>query len=209
MTRKLWPLVALSLSFAQAKGQSYGLLVGLRNDHVRAAGLNWAPSNGMVLAAFVPFHIGSRLVLRAEGGVCAERYMHSSERAGTSTYTVLSASAGLVGRYYFSRMISCSTGLEYRQYMTDGTAIDGSNGEGLLRPNDISVLFGAAYRFSDVFELGVRNYQGMLPAADLGPYGWAKHRSWAVMASYLLKHKPQPFTKRRKSRLPPLSTCRY
>ncbi len=209
MIKTLWPIVALSLSFAPAKGQSCGLLVGVRTDHLRAAGMNWAPSTGLVTGVFVPFYVGNQFVLRAEGGVTAERFTGTSERTGASASTLVSASGALVGRYYFSRKLTCTTGLEYRDYMATGATIGGSNGEGLLRPNDIGVLFGAAYRFSDAFELGVRNSQGMLPAADLGSYGWAKHRSWALMASYLLKYKPEPFAKRRKSRLPPLSACRY
>ena len=209
MHRTLWPILVLSLSFASASGQSYGLLVGVRTDHLRAAGVNWAPSNGLVLGAFVPFHVGSRLVLRAEGVVSAERFAQSSERAGTSTTTVLSASAGLVGRYYVSRKFSCSTGIEYRRYLSDGPVIRGDNGDEVLRPNDLGLLLGVAYRFTDGFELGVRNFQGMMSAADLGGYGVAKHRTWSVMASFLLKYEPQPFVKRRKSRFPPLSVCRY
>ncbi len=46
--------------------------------------------------------------------------------------------------------------------------VNSNAGDGQLRPNDLGLVFGAAYRFSDDFELGMRNYQSLLPAADMG-----------------------------------------
>lgn len=202
-------VAVLALTGGRVMPQSYGLLLGVRNDHLRAAGTDLAPSNGLVMGAFMPLHVGNRLVVRAEAAFSAEHFIQRAERPGSSSSPVIAVAGSTLARYYFGPRFCLSVGVEYRRYLASEAMLNCSGATWSMRRSDVSALFGAAYRLSDNFELGVRNYQGMLGAAELGDLGWAKHRSWALMASYLLHYKRQPLAQRRKSRLPPVTACRY
>ncbi|MEO8587792.1 MAG: hypothetical protein ABI432_00335 [Flavobacteriales bacterium] len=209
MLRSVFLGLMVSLISAPAIGQSFGLLAGIRHGDMRAAGLNFAPSNGLALGAFIPFYMTNRIVLRAECGVLVDGYDQVKEEKEYSSATMVSASAGLVGRFYMSRSFSISTGLELRLGLSEPFVVQSPGGEGIPERTDYTLMFGSAYRFNKRFELGLRYGQGLRPAMDTGIYGPAKRRSFTVMASYLLKNKPKPLAKRRRCRIPLATAPNY
>ncbi|MBP7514450.1 MAG: hypothetical protein KA791_07875 [Flavobacteriales bacterium] len=181
------------------QAQSYGLLVGGYHTDLRAAGEVFAPGTGLNTGFFMPFYVNDRLVIRAEAGLVGYRVRHAyADSTGTESRHEGSLTA--LGRFYLSKKVSLSLGIQgiYLLRAAEPIMVEGS--PCVLRRTDLCLMLGAAYRWTDRWETGLRYGQGLLPGAELNYYATAHRRYLHVALSYLLHTAAIKFAARRQWR---------
>jgi hypothetical protein len=151
----------------------------------------FGPAFGVHTGVFVPFYLSDRFVLRAEVGASALRGRSVSSATGPSSSAQVSVTAAVLGRYYASRHVCLVTGVGWVRSLSEPRPVAMELGAELPKRMDLTVLLGAAYRFTPRVEVGVRYGRGVMTMLDAGPWGPAHHRYGSLVTSYLL-HNARP-----------------
>ncbi len=193
--------LAYSLCWLASAGhaQSYGLMLGGYHTDLRAAGEVFTPGSGLSTGLFMPFYVNDRLVVRGEAGFAAYRVRYA-QGDSTSSEARMEASLTALGRFYLNKKVSLSLGIQGIRLLGMPEAVPVERTACELRRTDVCLVMGAAYRWTDRIETGLRYGQGLLPAAELALYGTAHRRYAHLTASYLLHSAPAGFAARRKWR---------
>ncbi len=193
----------LSLSFLLCcrtlNAQSYGVLAGGSGTDLYAAATVFQPGKGLSLGVFMPFYMNDRFVIRAEAGAASfTQRVPVAESSMRSQRTEASVTA--LCRYYLNRKTSLSLGIQGIRLLQEPETLVFGQSTCVLRRTGACLLMGAAFRWTDRIETGLRYGQGVLVETELPTYGPARRRYAHVMMSYLLHSARPVFAERRKWR---------